>query len=213
MKDEIRFRLNGRPTTLKTDEDRTLLWVLRTDLELTGTKNGCGIGNCGSCTVIVDGRAVRSCATSLKEVRDKEVITIEGLARNGVLHPLQKAFMEHGGFQCGYCTPGMIMNAFGLLLEQPHPSRQAIVGFENSGPSVQTKPDLILHLSLLRHGTVPACCASWYPTDGRGGKKRGRGNFFYGFYGCRHSLPMPALESWWAYRLLLHTTISVPRHR
>jgi len=131
MKDQIRFRLNGQPTTLETDGDRTLLWVLRTDLGLTGTKFGCGIGACGSCTVIVDGKAVRSCATSLKEVRDKEVVTIEGLARNGALHPLQKAFMKHGAFQCGYCTPGMIMNAYALLLEQPHPSREAIVAGMN----------------------------------------------------------------------------------
>ena len=127
MKDRIRFRLNGQPTTLETDGDRTLLWVLRTDLQLTGTKCGCGIGACGSCTVIVDGKAVRSCSTSLKEIRDKEVVTIEGLARNEVLHPLQEAFMEHGGFQCGFCTPGMIMNAYGLLLEDPRPSREAIV--------------------------------------------------------------------------------------
>lgn len=127
MKDKIGFRLNGRPVTLETDGDRTLLWVLRTDLELTGTKYGCGIGRCGSCTVIVDGKAVRSCSTSLKEIRDKEILTIEGLAHDGELHPLQQAFMEHGGLQCGYCTPGMIMNAYGLLLAQPHPSRQAIV--------------------------------------------------------------------------------------
>jgi nicotinate dehydrogenase subunit A len=127
MKDKIGFRLNGRPVTLETAGDRTLLWVLRTDLELAGTKYGCGIGRCGACTVISDGKAVRSCTTSLKEVRDKEVLTIEGLAHDGELHPLQKAFMEHGGLQCGYCTSGMIMNAYGLLLAQPHPSRQAIV--------------------------------------------------------------------------------------
>jgi len=127
MSDEIRFRLNGKPTTLKTDEDRTLLWVLRTDLELTGTKYGCGIGNCGSCTVLVDGKPVRSCTTALNEVRGKEVVTIEGLARDGELHPLQEAFIKHGGYQCGYCTPGMIMNAAGLLHDQPHPSRKAIV--------------------------------------------------------------------------------------
>jgi aerobic-type carbon monoxide dehydrogenase small subunit (CoxS/CutS family) len=127
MKDRIRFRLNGLPVTLETDGERTLLWVLRTDLQLTGTKYGCGIGMCGACTVIVDGKPIRSCATALKEVRDKEVITIEGLARDGALHPLQQAFMEHGGFQCGYCTPGMIMNAYALLLEHPHPSRRQII--------------------------------------------------------------------------------------
>jgi aerobic-type carbon monoxide dehydrogenase small subunit (CoxS/CutS family) len=127
MKKSIRFRLNGHPAALDTEEDRTLLWVLRTDLALTGTKYGCGEGICGACTVVVDGRAVRSCQTSLKEIEGSEVTTIEGLARNGALHPLQQAFVDHGGYQCGYCTPGMLMNAYGLLLDTPHPSRQEIV--------------------------------------------------------------------------------------
>ncbi len=127
MKTSIRFRLNGKPTTLDTDGDRTLLWVLRTDLELTGTKYGCGTGLCGACTVIVDGKAVRSCQTALKEVNNHEVLTIEGLARDGRLHPLQQAFIDHGGLQCGYCTPGMIMNAYALLLQGRQPSREAIV--------------------------------------------------------------------------------------
>ncbi len=133
MKNPIRFRLNGRPTTLDTDDHRTLLWVLRTDLELTGSKYGCGAGICGACTVAVDGKAVRSCQTSLKDVEGKEVTTIEGLARDGALHPLQAAFIEHGGFQCGYCTPGMIMNAYALLQEHPHPSRETIAaGMEDN---------------------------------------------------------------------------------
>jgi aerobic-type carbon monoxide dehydrogenase small subunit (CoxS/CutS family) len=133
MKKPIRFRLNGKPTTLDTDEDRTLLWTLRTDLQLTGTKYGCGVGLCGSCTVVLDGKAVRSCQTSLKEVQGKDVTTIEGLARDGRLHPLQKAFVEHGAFQCGYCTPGMLMNAYALLLEQPKPSPAAIAqGMEDN---------------------------------------------------------------------------------
>jgi len=123
----IRFQLNGRPIALDTDEDRTLLWVLRTDLALTGTKYGCGEGLCGSCTILVDGRAVRSCMSSLKDVAGKSVVTIEGLAHGDELHPVQKAFMEHGGFQCGYCTSGMIMNAVGLLGTEPHPSRAAII--------------------------------------------------------------------------------------
>ena len=127
MKTSIRFRLNGKPTTLDTDGDRTLLWVLRTDLELTGTKYGCGTGLCGACTVIVDGKAVRSCQTPLKEVENHELLTIEGLARDGRLHPLQQAFIDHGGLQCGYCTPGMIMNAYALLLQGRQPSREAIV--------------------------------------------------------------------------------------
>jgi len=126
MPDTIRFRLNGRPVSLETDGTRTLLWVLRTDLELTGTKFGCGMGLCGSCTVLVDGRAVRSCQADLASVQGKEVTTIEGLAQGGRLDPLQQAFHDEGGFQCGYCTPGMIMNAYALLQQQPQASRDAI---------------------------------------------------------------------------------------
>jgi aerobic-type carbon monoxide dehydrogenase small subunit (CoxS/CutS family) len=126
MTETIRFTLNGNPTTLSTDASRKLLWVLRTELEMTGTKYGCGEGLCGACTVIVDGRAVRSCVTDLASVRGKQVTTIEGLARDGHLHPLQQAFHEHGGSQCGYCTPGMIMNAYGLLQEHPKPTRAQI---------------------------------------------------------------------------------------
>ena len=133
MKNPVRFRLNGKPVTLDTPEDRTLLWVLRTDLGLTGTKYGCGAGICGSCTVVVDGKAVRSCQTALKDVQAKDVTTIEGLARAGELHPLQKAFVEHGAFQCGYCTPGMLMNAHALLLENPRPAPEAIAkGMEDN---------------------------------------------------------------------------------
>jgi aerobic-type carbon monoxide dehydrogenase small subunit (CoxS/CutS family) len=133
MKKPVRFRLNGRPTTLATEEDRTLLWVLRTDLELTGTKYGCGAGICGACTVIVGGKAVRSCQTALAEVQDQDVMTIEGLARNGRLHPLQQAFIDHGALQCGFCTPGMIMNAYAFLLGHPRPTREAILqGMEDN---------------------------------------------------------------------------------
>jgi aerobic carbon-monoxide dehydrogenase small subunit len=127
MNQTIRFTLNGRPATLESAPDRALLWVLRTDFELTGTKYGCGVGLCGSCTVLVDGRAVRSCSTTLESVQGKAVTTIEGLAAGDRLHPLQEAFHEHGGFQCGYCTPGMIMNAAGLLSQNPRPSRDEIV--------------------------------------------------------------------------------------
>ncbi len=127
MKRSIQFRLNGKPVALATDDERTLLWVLRTDLDLTGTKYGCGEGVCGACTVAVDGTAVRSCQTTLAAVQGKNVVTVEGLERGGHLDPLQQAFIDHGGFQCGYCTSGMLMNAWAFLQKQPHPSRDAIV--------------------------------------------------------------------------------------
>jgi nicotinate dehydrogenase subunit A len=126
VRDTIQFTLNGKPITLDTDPSRTLLWVLRTDLELTGTKYGCGVGQCGSCTVLVDRKAARSCQLTLGFVQGKKVTTIEGLAVGGKLHPLQHAFAEHGGFQCGYCTPGMIMNAYSMLLANPKPSTAEI---------------------------------------------------------------------------------------
>jgi nicotinate dehydrogenase subunit A len=127
MKNPIQFRLNGRPIRLDTEDDRTLLWVLRTDLEHTGTKYGCGEGICGACTVVVDGRAVRACKTPLKQVAGKEVMTIEGLARNGKLHPLQQSFIDHGALQCGFCTSGMLLIAYALLRRNPRPSRDEIV--------------------------------------------------------------------------------------
>jgi len=127
MKRSIRFGLNGQSITLDTDDDRLLLWVLRTDLALTGTKYGCGEGLCGACTVIVGDKAVRSCMTSLKNIQGKEVVTIEGLARDGKLHPLQQAFIDHGALQCGYCTSGMLLNAYAFLREHPKPSRDEIV--------------------------------------------------------------------------------------
>lgn len=127
MKERIEFTLNGNPVELSVDSDRLLLWVLRTDLGLTGTKYGCGESYCGACAVIVDDKAVRSCATKIKEIRNKRVITIEGLEAAGKLHPLQKAFMVNDGLQCGYCTPGMIMNAYALLKKDPKPSKARIM--------------------------------------------------------------------------------------
>jgi aerobic-type carbon monoxide dehydrogenase small subunit (CoxS/CutS family) len=123
----IAFQLNGRPVTLSAEPSRLLLWALRADLGLTGTKYGCGIGACGACTVVVGGAAVRACETPLEAVQGKEVTTIEGLERDGKLHPLQEAFIEHGAFQCGYCTPGMIMTAHALLLQRPGAARAAIL--------------------------------------------------------------------------------------
>ena len=127
MKRRVEFKLNGNPTSIDGDDQRALLWVLRTDLQYTGTKYGCGEGVCGACTVVVDGKAIRSCQTPLADVAGRNVETVEGLDRSGNLHPLQRAFIDHGGFQCGYCTSGMIMNAYALLKSQPHPTREAIV--------------------------------------------------------------------------------------
>ena len=127
MRDSIRFRLNGRSVSLQTDGTRKLLWVLRNDLELTGTKYGCGEGLCGSCTVLVDGSAVRACQADLASVQGREVVTIEGLARGDRLHALQQAFHEQGALQCGYCTPGMILGAVALLQANPRPTREQIV--------------------------------------------------------------------------------------
>jgi aerobic-type carbon monoxide dehydrogenase small subunit (CoxS/CutS family) len=133
MKELIKFTLNGKPVELNLDSDRILLWVLRTDLGLTGTKYGCGENYCGACTVLVDDEAVRSCQTTLKEIKNKSVITIEGLEQNGKLHPIQKAFMDNDSLQCGYCTPGMIMNAYAFLKENPKPTDKEIIdGMEDN---------------------------------------------------------------------------------
>jgi aerobic-type carbon monoxide dehydrogenase small subunit (CoxS/CutS family) len=126
MEEVVRFTLNGKPTEVTVDSDRMLLWVLRTDLGLTGTKYGCGEGQCGACTVLVNDQAVRSCVTPVKFVQGKTVTTIEGLAQNGELHPLQKAFMAHDALQCGFCTPGMILSAYSLLRRNPRPSEAQI---------------------------------------------------------------------------------------
>lgn len=123
----MHFELNGRAVTLDTDGDRTLLWVLRGDLMLTGTKYGCGAGFCGACTVMVEGNAVRSCRTRLKDVAGKSVTTVEGLSHGARLHPLQEAFIEHGAFQCGFCTSGMLLSAAALLRSMPQASRETIV--------------------------------------------------------------------------------------
>ena len=127
MSEAIAFKLNDKPVRLSVDGERPLLWVLRTDLGLTGTKFGCGEGHCGACTVLLDGVAVRSCLRKVKDVQGKEVVTIEGLAKEGKLHPVQQAFVEHDALQCGFCTPGMILTAFGLLAKNPKPTREQIV--------------------------------------------------------------------------------------
>ncbi len=119
MREYLSFKLNGKSVRLTVAGDRPLLWVLRCDLGLTGTKYGCGTGLCGTCTVLVDDQPVRSCQTAVKEVKGKRVLTIEGLAANGRLHPLQQAFIDNNAFQCGFCTSGMILTAYALLLKKP----------------------------------------------------------------------------------------------
>jgi aerobic-type carbon monoxide dehydrogenase small subunit (CoxS/CutS family) len=126
MERSVSFRLNGKAVSLTADDERMLLWVLRSDLGLTGTKFGCGEGLCGACTVVVDNEALRSCMTPLKDVAGKHVLTIEGLGASG-LHAIQQAFQDHHAFQCGYCTPGMILTAYAFLQKTPRPTRAQIV--------------------------------------------------------------------------------------
>lgn len=133
MAAKIQFELNGKKVEMPLEKGQALLWALRTHFNLTGTKYGCGEGYCGACTVIMDGEAVQSCGISMEDVEGKKVTTIEGLAESGQLHPVQQAFVDHDALQCGFCTPGMIMNAYGLLLKNPHPTREQIMeGMENN---------------------------------------------------------------------------------
>ena len=127
MPETISFKLNGKPVRLNIDGDRPLLWVLRTDLGLTGTKYGCGEGHCGCCTVLVNKNAARSCQLTAKTVQDKEVVTIEGLESDGKLHPLQKAFIACDAMQCGFCIPGQVMAGVSLLNKNPQPTEAEIV--------------------------------------------------------------------------------------
>jgi aerobic-type carbon monoxide dehydrogenase small subunit (CoxS/CutS family) len=127
MEELIHFELNGQKVEKLLDPGLTLLWVLRNQFGLTGTKYGCGLGFCGSCTVLLDNEAVKSCSLAVGDVAGRKVVTIEGLSVNGKLHPLQDAFVKHDALQCGYCTPGMIMNAYGFLLKNPEPSKQQVI--------------------------------------------------------------------------------------
>jgi len=126
MQKSIHFKLNGKEVRLRTSPDRMLLWVLRSDLGQTGTKHSCGEGLCGACTVLVNNEPVLSCQYPVEKVEGKNVLTIEGLSKNGNLHPLQEAFMEHNALQCGFCTPGMILGAYALLLRNPQPAEKEI---------------------------------------------------------------------------------------
>jgi carbon-monoxide dehydrogenase small subunit len=124
--DTITMTLNGREVTVEVKPDALLVDVLRDELELTGTKEACGEGECGACTVLLDGEPVTSCLIPALKAEGREIMTVEGLASGGELHPLQKAFIEHGAVQCGYCTPGMLISAKALLDRNPHPSEEEI---------------------------------------------------------------------------------------
>lgn len=133
MEKKVQFELNGEKVEVAFEENQTLLWALRTHFKLTGTKYACGLGYCGSCTVLWDGEPVRSCGIFLDDLQDARITTIEGLAKNGELHPVQQAFVDNDALQCGYCTPGMIMNAVGLLNQNPEPTREEIIaGMEDN---------------------------------------------------------------------------------
>jgi aerobic carbon-monoxide dehydrogenase small subunit len=126
METTITFRVNGQPRSVTTHRERPLLDVLREDFQLTGTKCGCREGRCGACTVLIDGKSVVSCITPVSKAQDTNIRTIEGLATGEKLHPVQEAFLAENAFQCGYCTPGMIMTVTGLLEEKPHPTEQEV---------------------------------------------------------------------------------------
>jgi len=129
---DMKIKVNGREHEIVSGPSTTLLDVLRYELRLTGTKEGCSTGSCGSCTVLIDGKAINSCLVIAAEVEGKEILTIEGLSERGKLHPLQQALMDEGAVQCGFCTPGIILTAKAFLDSNPHPTeiqiRQAIAG-------------------------------------------------------------------------------------
>jgi aerobic-type carbon monoxide dehydrogenase small subunit (CoxS/CutS family) len=127
VRSKLTFVVNGVERSVETEPERPLLEVLREDLALTGTKYGCGEGQCGACAVLVDGAARRSCVTSCAQVDGKEIVTIEGLARDGALHPVQEAFVELEAMQCGYCVPGMVIGAAAFLARVPDPTHDAVV--------------------------------------------------------------------------------------
>jgi aerobic-type carbon monoxide dehydrogenase small subunit (CoxS/CutS family) len=154
----ITLLINGNERKVEAAPDESLLSILRNRLGLTGTKYGCGEGQCGACTVLVDGRAVRSCRRPVSSVAGSKILTIEGLGQNGNLHPLQQAFLEEEAFQCGYCTPGMIMSAHALLNTNPHPTDEEIVQQMNG--------------NICRCGTYPRIMAAIHRTSAVGGKKQ-----------------------------------------
>jgi aerobic carbon-monoxide dehydrogenase small subunit len=127
----LKLKINGSVRTVETDPERPLLDVLREDLQLTGTKYGCGEGQCRACTILIDGQPVTSCRLQVSKAENKEIVTIEGLANGDVLHPVQSAFVQEGAMQCGYCVPGMILTAVSLLEKHPSPTEDQIVEWMN----------------------------------------------------------------------------------
>jgi aerobic-type carbon monoxide dehydrogenase small subunit (CoxS/CutS family) len=150
------LHVNGSPRRIDADPDRTLLSVLRDDLDLTGAKFGCGEGQCAACTVLIDGVATKSCLTKVSAVGAKKIVTIEGLAPEGKLHPVQEAFLAADALQCGYCTPGMILGAVSLLRRNPNPSEQEIVTGMNG--------------HICRCGTYPRVVRAIRAAAGKGGR-------------------------------------------
>ncbi len=148
--------VNGVKRRVDADADRTLLSVLRDDLDLTGTKYGCGEGQCAACTVLIDGQPTKSCLTKVGTVGTKRIVTIEGLAREGELHPVQQAFLDAEAMQCGWCTPGMILGAVGLLQRTPHPTDAEIVSGMNG--------------HICRCGTYPRIVAAIREASKKGGR-------------------------------------------
>ena len=145
--------VNQKRYRLQVDPNSLLLWVLRDELELTGSKYGCGEGHCGACTVLIDGAPVRSCITKVSTIAGKPITTIEGLAQNGRLHPLQEAFIQADAMQCGYCTPGMIMSGVGLLKKNPHPAEPEIRrALEGNVCRCGTYPRIIAAMQMASNG-------------------------------------------------------------
>ncbi len=152
----MQLDVNGSKRRIDADSDRSLLSVLRDDLDLTGTKYGCGEGQCAACTVLIDGQPTKSCLTKVGAAAGKRIVTIEGLAREGELHPVQQAFLDAEAMQCGWCTPGMILGAVGLLQRTPHPSDAEIVSGMNG--------------HICRCGTYPRIVAAIREASKKGGR-------------------------------------------
>src|SRR5205809_2725916 len=156
MPDVTELRINGTQVRVRADVERSLLSVLRDDLDLTGAKFGCGEGQCAACTVLIDGVAAKSCLTKVGAVAGKKIVTIEGLAPEGALHPVQQAFLDADALQCGYCTPGMILGAVSLLKRNPRPSDAEIVSGMNG--------------HICRCGAYPRIVAAIRAAAGKGGR-------------------------------------------